>query len=208
MNKNVIIIGAGGHGKVIADIIRKSGDQVLGFLDDANNLKEVCGLPVLGKVSDYEPYCDSAQFILAIGNNHVRKEVSENMTVNWYTAIHPSAILANDCKIGEGTVVMANSVVNSDTKIGKHCIINTGAIIEHDNRIDNYVHVSPNGTLCGTVSVGELTHIGASATVKNNIQIIGNCVIGIGAVVVKSINEPGTYIGVPATKLANNKGSF
>ena len=75
--------------------------------------------------------------------------------------------------------------------------MNTGAIIEHDNIIENYVHVSPNATLCGTVKIGECTHIGANATVKNNTEICNKCIIGAGALVVKNINESGTYVGVP-----------
>ena len=98
---------------------------------------------------------------------------------------------------------MANVVVGPSTQIGMHCIINTGAVIEHDNRICNYVHISPNVTLCGTVSIGESTHVGAGVTVKNNISICSDCVIGAGGVVVKDINEKGTYVGVPVRSISS-----
>ena len=203
MNKQVVIIGAGGHAKVIADIIIKSGDIVYGFLDDNINKGTyiIDKYKILGKLED----CISMQekdsklyFIIAIGNNHTRKTIAEKYNLNYYTAIHPTAVIGLDVKLGKGTTVMANTCVNSSTKIGKHCIINTGAIIEHDNVIENHVHVSPNATLCGTVKVGECTHIGAGAVIKNNTSIIGNCVVGAGTVVVKNIEKRGTYIGVPA----------
>lgn len=207
MSKQIVIIGAGGHAKVIADIIQKSGDIVYGFLDDklpkgtiiANDEK----LKVIGDFNTRLtlPIAHTdLEFIVAIGDNERRKEIAEKNVPNmkYYTAIHPSANIGIDVTIEEGTVIMANTCINSSAQIGKHCIINTGAIIEHDNQLENYVHISPNATLSGTVKVGESTHIGASATIKNNINITSNCVIGAGAVVVKSIEAEGTYVGVPA----------
>lgn len=210
MGKKVVIIGAGGHAKVIADIVEKSGDTVYGFLDDklpegtiiANNkLFKVIGdfnkrftLPITHQ---------DLEFVIAIGDNKKRKEIAEKSVHNikYYTAIHPSATIGLDVSIGEGTVVMANSCINTSATIGRHCIINTGSIIEHDNVLEDYVHISPNATLAGTVKVGERTHIGISATVKNNIEICEECIIGAGAVVVKDIKEKGTYVGVPARRM-------
>ena len=198
MNKNVIIMGAGGHSEVIADIIVKSQDNVLGFLDDNIPIDTVIikekNLKVLGKIEDslrIKGKNSDIEFIIGIGNNKTRKAIAENYPdLNYYTAIHPSSQIALDVKIEDGTVIMANTCINTSTIIGKHCIINTGAIIEHDNIIEDYVHISPNATLCGTVS-----------TIKNNINICSNCIIGAGAVVVKKIEERGTYVGVPAKKI-------
>ena len=203
MNKNVVIIGASGHGKVIADIIIKSGDNVIGFLDDnidLQNKKVFLDKSVIGLVTDCEAIQEKNQeylFVVGIGNNYIRKEIFEKYRLNYYTAIHPSAIISNQVQIGKGTVIMANVVINANADIGTNCIINTGSIVEHDNKIKNNVHISPNATLCGTVEIGELTHIGASATVKNNTTICNECIIGAGAVVVKNIEEKGTYVGVP-----------
>ena len=206
MNKEVIIIGAGGHAKVIADIVEKSGDNVLGFLDD--NIEE--GTYIIGKykvignlnnVSSISMTYKNVKFIIAIGNNKTREEISNKTNIKFYTAIHPSVQIGLDVKIGEGTVIMANAVINSAAKIGKHCIINTGSIIEHDNIIEDYVHISPNVSLGGTVHIGQNTHIGIGAVVKNNINICKNCTIGAGAVVVKNIEEEGTYIGIPANRI-------
>lgn len=177
-----------------------------GFLDDGKikGEKIIKDYEVLGKVSECENLQKSdpdLQFVIAIGNNSVREQIFQTYDLNYATIIHPSATIGLGVEIEEGTVVMANASINANAKIGKNAIINTGAIIEHDNQIGDYVHVSPNGTLCGTVTVGEKTHIGAVAVIKNNIQIASNCIIGVGAAVVKDIEEPGTYVGVPAKNI-------
>ena len=198
MSKEVIVIGAGGHGKVIADIIIKSGDRVIGFLDDGCTEKNIHGYPILGKTEDCLKYKDK-EFFIAIGNNAVRKKISEKYNMlKFYTAIHPSAVIAMDVEIGEGSCVMAGVVINTSARIGKHCIINSGSVVEHDNKLADFVHLSPGAVLCGTVSVGECTHIGGGATVKNNTNISGDAVIGVGAAVVKDIDISGVYCGVPA----------
>lgn len=203
MSKSVVIIGASGHGKVIADIIVNSDDKVLGFLDDADDVqgKKIIGFPVLGKIADYDNYRD-CEFVIAIGNPYIREKISNELPVKWYTAIHPTAVISSlDVEIGEGTVIMANAVVNPSARIGKHCIINTGAIVEHDNILEDYVHLSPNVTLAGIVKVGKSTHIGAGSCTKQVINIASDCVIGAGSVIVKDITESGTYVGVPARKI-------
>ena len=203
MSKNVVIIGAGGHGKVIADIIEKSGDNVIGFLDDNNDVKIYKNYKLLGKISDctkLQKEDSSLHFVIAIGNNYTRKRIGE-YDLNYYTAIHPNAVISETAIIDVGTVIMANACINPDSNIGKHCIINTGAIIEHDNTIEDYVHISPNATLCGTVKIGKFSHIGAGAVIRNNICIVSNCVVGIGAVVVKNIEDEGIYLGVPVKKI-------
>ncbi len=192
----VIIIGAGGHGKVIADIIEKNGDKVAGFLDD-----DLSKEGVMGPVSDCLKNPDK-KFIIAIGNNKIRKRIVEEYPqIDYYTAIHPTAVIAPDAEIGKGSAVMALSVINATAKIGNHCIINTGAVVEHDNALADYVHISPRAALCGTVSVGECTQIGAGAVVRNNLTIAGDCIIGIGAAVSRVIVKSGVYVGDPAKPL-------
>lgn len=201
MNK-VVILGASGHAKVIADIVVKSGDEVVGFLDDNPSTPQtILGFPYLGLIDRIKDYVENCSFVIGIGSNSIRQRIAESYEANWYTAIHPSAMIGLNVGIGEGTVVMAGAVVNTDAKIGRHCIINTGAVVEHDNQIGDYVHLSPHAVLCGTVSIGELTHIGAGATVRNNISICGHSVIGAGGVVVKSINTEGIYVGIPVRKV-------
>lgn len=200
MAEKVVIIGAGGHGKVVADTVLRSGAQVLGFLDDSRG-GSVCGIPVLGKVEDYGNYKDAA-FVLAVGNAAVRQRLAESMVgVRWYTAVHPAAcVSALDVSIGEGSVVMANAVVNPGAVIGRHCIVNTAAVVEHDCVVGDFAHISVGAKLGGTVTVGESTWVGIGAAVKNNVTVCPGCMIGAGAVVVKDITQPGTYMGVPARK--------
>lgn len=200
--KKVMIIGASGHGKVIADIIHQSGDQVMGFLDDDPTKKEIHQIPVLGKIEDIQKYKDDFCFIIGIGDNQIRKKIAEsNPALNYYTAIHPTAVIGEGVRVGNGTVVMANAVINADANIGEHCIINTSAVIEHECVIGGYTHVSPQACLCGNVHVGEECHIGAGTTITNNKNIVNNIIIGAESVVIRDINESGTYAGIPIRRI-------
>lgn len=199
--KSVVIVGAGGHAKVIADIIIKSGDTIKGFLDD-NTAKHslVLGYHVLGNIESIRDFDNSVCFVLGIGDNYIRQSMAEQFDVKWHTAIHPSAVIADDVQIKEGSVVMASCVINASAKIGRHCIVNSASVVEHDSFIEDFVHISPNVSLGGTVKVGEFTHIGIGSTVINNIAIASECTIGAGAVVVSDITEKGVYVGVPAKR--------
>ena len=199
MNR-LIIVGAGGHGRVIADSALKNGYKDICFVDD--NATGLCVVfPIIGTISELKKFDDGkTDFIIGIGNNEIRKKISELYDVNWVTIIHPSAQIAFNAEIGKGTVIMAVAAVNAGATVGEHCIINTGAIVEHDNVVGDFVHISPGVALGGMVSVGSLSHIGIGATVKNNIDICAECIVGAGAVVVRNIHEQGTYIGVPIRK--------
>jgi sugar O-acyltransferase (sialic acid O-acetyltransferase NeuD family) len=202
MNKRLIIIGASGHGKVVADTAQKMNDwDKIEFLDDNDELMTALNLDVVGKSSDVEKYIHDSDVFVAIGDNATREKVFnqlEKIGAKIPTLIHPSSIIGSDVTIGLGTVIMAGVVINCCAKIGKGCIINTSATIDHDNVIGNFVHLSPGARLAGTVNVGRLTWIGIGATVINNISIVQDCIIGAGATVVNDINVCGIYIGVPA----------
>ena len=204
MHKKLIIIGASGHGKVVADIAEKLHRyEEIAFLDDNAALKECMGYPVVGKSDEIEKYQNDADFFVAIGNVEIRKEVMrqlQEMRASIPTLIHPSAVIGSSVTIGQGTAVMAGAVINPDSIIGTGCIINTCASVDHDCRVGDYVHVAVGARLCGTVEVGQGTWIGAGATIKNNVRICGACVIGVGSVIVKDIEKVGTYIGVPARR--------
>lgn len=203
MNEQVIVIGASGHGKVVADIVRRSGNTLLGFLDDNETLSpEIAGIPVLGKVADYAKYPD-VSFVIGIGNSAIREKIVRQLDgVRWYTAIHPFAVIsALETQIGVGSVIMANAVINPSAYIGAHCIINTSAVVEHDNHIGDFTHISVGAKLGGAVSIGAYAWVGIGATVSNNVSICDHCIIGAGAVVICDIKESGTYVGVPARKI-------
>lgn len=200
--KKLIIIGASGQGKVVADIAIRNGYDEIFFLDDDNKLTECGGYPVIGKSSTYIEY-DSDIFV-AIGDSTVREKITkqlEDSNKNIPILIHPNATVASDVTIGRGTVVAAGAVINPGTVIGKGCIINTCSSVDHDCIVDDFVHVAVGSHLCGTVNVGAGTWIGAGATVSNNVFICPDCMIGAGAVIVNDIWESGTYVGVPAKRV-------
>ena len=211
MQKKVIIFGAGGHARVIADIIKKSGDEIVGFLDDNADIQGKTIFDskiVLGDTSEesVKKYVD-CYFIIGIGSNRVRKIISEKYSnLKWYTAIHPSSIIGSDVSIKEGTVIMAGTVINTGTVVGKHCIVNTSSSLEHDNILEDYVHISPGSHLAGTVRISEGTWICAGVTIINNITIGKNNIIGAGATVIKNIEEENsTFVGIPVKKLKKTK---
>lgn len=205
MTDKLLIIGAGGHGKVVADIAMKMNqwDQIA-FLDDDKSIKTSLGLEVIGLTDDVLKYIDEYEICVGIGNNAVRQrfyETLETYGASFPLIIHPSAVIGEQVKIGNGTVLMAGTVVNCCTAIGKGCIINTGATIDHDNHIEDYVHISPGVHLAGAVKVGQGSWLGIGSTVSNHVSITSDCTIGAGAVVIKNIDEPGTYVGVPVRKI-------
>lgn len=198
--KKLAIIGASGHGKVVADIALKNGYTEIVFLDDNENVLNCGHYPVVGKSSDARDF--DADVIIGIGNAGVRKRILESVDESKLVIlIHPDAVVAEDVVIGAGTVVMAGAVINPGTHIGKGCIINTCSSVDHDCVVGDYVHIAVGSHLCGTVVVGDGTWIGAGATVSNNVSICTNCIIGAGAVVVNDIKECGTYVGVPARRI-------
>ena len=201
--KDLIIIGAGGHGRVIADIAQKLGVyNTIAFLDDGE-VKESMGLPIIGKTTDIEKYVKTADVFVAIGNSQVRGDFIERLLslgTNIPTLIHPSAVIGACVDIGVGTAVMAGAVINPCSKLGKGVILNTCSSIDHDCIIGDYCHIAVGVHGAGTVNLGEKVWLGAGATIRNNVSICADCIIGAGAVVVKDITESGTYIGVPAKR--------
>ena len=190
------IIGASGHGRVVADIAKLNGYDEIEFLDDNTELHSCGKWPVIG-ISELAAGIENDLFI-AIGNAAVREQLMERLQdKHIVTLIHPSAVIAEDVEIDVGSVVMAGAVINPGTRIGKGCIINTSSSVDHDCFLEDYVHVAVGSHLAGTVCIGKGTWIGAGATVSNNISICDGCMIGAGAVVVKDITENGVYVGVP-----------
>jgi len=205
MKENLIIIGASGHGKVVADIaIKMNKWQSIAFLDDDESIKTSMGLEVIGKTTDAFTYKYEADFFVAIGSNATREKIQEKLIgegLNVVSLIHPSAIIGTDVEIGIGTAVMAGVVINSSSRIGNGCSLNTSSTLDHDNVIEDYVHISPGVNMAGTVKVGKGSWIGIGSVVSNNVNICSGCKVGAGAVVVKDITEPGTYVGVPVRKI-------
>ena len=195
--KRLIILGAGGQGKVVADIAKLNGYEDIAFLDDNANIKECAGWRVLGPNSMATEI--EGDVFVAIGDNRIRKEITQRYQERTFpTLVHPSSVIAKGIEIGAGTVVMAGTVINPGARIGDGVIVNTCSSIDHDCVVEDYCHISVGAHLCGTVKIGKGTLIGAGSTVSNNISICSECLIGVGAVVINDIQIPGTYIGIPA----------
>ncbi|MCL4528629.1 MAG: acetyltransferase [Chloroflexi bacterium] len=206
MNK-VVGIGAGGHAKVVLDILRLMGIyQIIGLLDPKCIGSKVSNVPVLGG-DELLPYLreDGVEFAFigvgAVGNNMQRIRLFEKVQAAGFAfvnAIHPASVLASDIQLGQGIAIMAGSIINSDTQIGDNVIINTSAIVEHDCKIAAHAHISPGAVLCGGVRVGVGAHVGAGATVRQGITIGDNALVGAGAVVVQNVPSQTIVVGVPA----------
>lgn len=205
MKNKLLIIGASGHGKVVADIALSIGKwDSVGFLDDNTSIKNVMGLDVVGTSKDLAKYMDEYDIFVAIGDNAIRKRVYgmlESLGASIPLLVHPSVVVGSDVSIDHGTVVMAGVIINCCTEIGRGCIINTGATVDHDNSIGDFVHISPGAHLAGTVEVGQECWLGIGSVISNNVRISSDCKVGAGSVVLKSISEPGTYVGIPVRRL-------
>ena len=207
LDRKIIIIGASGHGKVIADIAELNGYENIVFFDDDTSISECNGYPVIGTTDDVDN--TEGEVIVAIGNSDTRKRIYQRISrERWATLVHPSAVIARDVTIGDGTVVMAGVVINACSTIGEGCIVNTSSSVDHDCVVGDYVHIAVGSHLCGTVKVGNKTWIGAGAVVSNNISICDECIIGAGTVVVHNINDAGTYIGVPEKMIKSKSNTY
>lgn len=198
MNKELIIIGAGGHGLVVADIAKQNGYKKIEFLDD--DKEKEYDYPIIGSCSDIDRYKNIDVFV-AIGNNSIRKHYLTSLSeknFNIVSLVHPKSVIADDVVIGEGTVVMAGVIVNCKSKIGKGVILNTGCTVDHENVVGDYVHLSPGCHISGQVVIRNETWLGTGCIVINNIEICEGCTVGAGCVVVKDLNQAGNYVGVPA----------
>lgn len=198
MSKKLAIIGASGHGKVIADIALLNEYSDIIFLDDNVSVKECAGFPVVDTIQNANKY-SNRDFIVAIGNNRIRKKITVGLkTVRLASLIHPSAIVSRRVSIGPGTVVMANAVINSDVTIGEGCIVNTSSSIDHDCKLGDYCHLSPGVRLAGNVVIGDNCWMGIGVSVINDILIGDKVFVGAGGAVVSDLLKSGQYIGIPA----------
>lgn len=200
--KRLIIIGAGGHGKVCANIAydMKKWDTIE-FLDDGYPEKlKVLNFDVIGNLESVDKLSNDYDYFVAVGDNYLRRKILTclmELNKNIATIIHPTVTIGLKCDVGIGTSVHQNVVINTDSKVGKGCIINTSTIIEHENVIEDFVHLSPNVTLGGQVVVRECSWIGIGSVVKNNVYITKQVVVGAGSLVLKSIKTSGMYFGSP-----------
>ena len=201
--KRLLVAGASGHAKVVIDMAEQLGYSEILVFDDDESITACLGYPVAGRIDDMLLSNGWADYIVAIGNAKVRRNVIEridgaNSRLHLATLVHPKAYVSKRAYIGPGSVVMAGAVANAGACLAEACIVNTSASVDHDCNLGAYVHVAVGANIAGSVAIGSDTWVGAGAVVNNNLTICEGCTIGSGAVVVRDIEVSGTYIGVPA----------
>lgn len=209
MRTNVIGIGAGGHAKVLIDILQLMGVfKITGLTDIRGDLRgtSLNGIPILG-TDELLPHLFRRGTKWAflgvggVGNNHPRAEIFERvrgMGFEFINAVHPSASVARSAVMKTGVSIMAGAVVNPDARVGCNVVINTAAVVEHDCVLGDHVHVGPGSALAADVTVGRYSHIGLHATIKQGVSIGEAVVVGAGAVVLHNVPDGEVVIGIPA----------
>jgi len=207
IGKARLILGAGGHAKVLLEALQQAGVAIMGVVDSDPALlgTKILGIPVLGddtKVGQFS--CD--EIVLVNGLGSIRLPVRRTQIFKYFkeqgycfaTVVHPSAIIASDVVLGEGTQVMAGAVIQPGCRIGCNSIVNTRASIDHDCLIGDHVHIAPGVTMSGAVRVGDGAHIGTGATIIQGITVGQFSTVGAGAVVTKNVKDGRLVVGVPA----------
>jgi len=207
---NIVIIGGGGHAKVLISIIKKNNDFIITGYTDNNDCGELLGIKYLGDdaiLSELIKSNECSNAVLGVGQinlNNKRPFIIDSVKKLGYkfpAIVSKNSIINEDVIVGEGTVSFDGVVINSGSKIGKFSILNTGVIIDHDCEIGDYTHIATGATLSGGVKLKGNSMIGAGATIIQYKEIIDNCMIGAGAVVTTDLREPGMYAGIPARRI-------
>ncbi len=207
MSLPVLIVGGGGHAKVLIDALRLRSARIIGIIeaDPAKLGTEVLGVRVIGDdktISEHAP--GSLLLVNGIGSVHLpkaRKAVFEKFKEKGFTfatVVHPSAVVAPDVVLGEGCQIMAGSVIQPGSRVGMNTIVNTNASVDHDCIINDHVHISPGVTLSGGVHIGNEVHLGVGTTVIQGVTIGENSVVGAGSVVIANVLKNAEVMGVPA----------
>lgn len=209
--KNIIIIGASGHAKVIVDVIEKQSlYKISGFVDSGRAQTElVSGYYILGTEADIPTLIKAHSiegFIIAIGDNSVRSMVAcrikeINPQAEFISAIHPYAIIGKDVRIGEGTVIMAGAIINPCSNVGSFCIVNTKASLDHDSSMGDFSSLAPGVSIGGNCQIGEFSAVGIGAAVKHGVKIGAHSIIGGASMVMQDVEPFTVNYGIPCKKI-------
>ena len=205
--KRVLILGAGGHGRVVLDILKQAvHDEVVGFLDNNADIhgRRVDGVPVLGAIAGLAAVAEQAGcegVVIAIGDNGVRRGLAQQVDeagLDLVDAIHPSAALARNVTVGKNVVIAAGVVVCAHCQIGNSVILNTGCIVDYQTMIGEGSHICPGVRIAGRVKVEPGAFIGIGATIIPKVTVGCESIVGAGAVVIEDVPALATVVGVPA----------
>lgn len=208
--RHVVVIGAGGHSKVLLDALALSGIRVAGITDadPACHGRVIGGATVLGDDRELERFAAKDAVLVngigSVSSTQERRVVFERFKARGFaflTVVHPSAIVSSQAFLEEGAQVMAGAVLQPGTRVGADTIVNTGAQVDHDCEIGSHIHIAPGVVLSGSVKVGDATHIGTAAAVIQGIRIGRHCLIAAGAMVVNDVEDGERVAGMPARRL-------
>lgn len=202
MRPNIVIWGAGGHSKSVTDAIRScDSHRIIGYLDDKNPHRwgeDFCGETILGSTPEWEALNNSAQLILAFGDNRARVRLASALhDVAFATVRHSTAYIADSAAIGHGTAILAGSVLGPDVQVGEHCIVNTHASVDHDCVVSDGAHLGVGATLVGGSQIGRSATVMTGAVIAN-VHIGDGAIVGAGAVVLSDVPANTLVAGVPA----------
>jgi len=204
--KKIIIVGGGGFAKEVIWLAEECGYQVIGILDDNEDMhgKKVLDIPVLGSVEQCHKY-NQYQFILAIGSPRTRlavyKKMQQDGQVNFATLIHPDVKKSKHVSFGEGSIVCSGCILTVDISIGRHCIININSTVGHESHLGNFVTIAPIVAISGNVTLADYSEIGTSAAIRQGVTIGKGAMLGMGGILTKNIPENGIFVGNPAKLL-------
>ena len=187
------LIGNGGHAR---EVMAQMGQTLFRFVDD-----EYCQRntdPFVLPLSEFNP--DEYEVMIAVGDSNDRKKISDSLPrgTKYFTYIHPSAMVMNNCLLGKGTFIGANCILTCDIEIGDHAILNRGVQIGHDCKIGNFFSAMPGSIVSGNVEIGDIVYLGTNSSVREKIKICNNVLIGLNSGVVRDLKKEGTYVGLPA----------
>lgn len=206
----IVVFGSGGHAKVLIDILEKQGShKIIALVDYRPQHSHLYEYSIITE-DDFFANPISKMGFIAVGDNFLRQKIVKKVLSKipdfiFVTAIHPSAQIARNVSIEEGTCLMAHTSVNSDSRIGRHVIVNTNSSIDHDCTIEDFVSIAPNAALGGNCHVAKCSAVSIGAVVMHGISIGPNSVIGAGATVIRDLEPDGTYVGTPAKKIKSRK---
>ena len=204
-----MVLGGGGHAKVLVSVIRKLPWTIAGYVDP-RDVGPVLGVPygggddVLPALLARYPGCAAAMGVGKVDATDRRARIqaaAEELGNRFPALVSPDAVVNDEVELGAGTAIFDGAVVNPGVVTGPICVVNTNATVEHDTRLGTNVHIGPGATVSGGVTIGDHTFVGAGAVVIHGVRIAGGCLVGAGAVVTDDLTEPGTYVGAPARRI-------